>query len=135
MLQILDYILSCRNICLRIKKFSAPRYKLGLKFCRLCEAAFDTTKKICECCGTWLRTKRHAWDKRGELSRLDKRIKLREQGRTYFKRWYDKHHNTPEFRLKYNEKKRKHYSRNAPKIRAKVKERWHLKQCCLNAIT
>ena len=141
MLQILNHILSCKNICERIKAMNSARYVLGLKWCRLCEAAFDTTKRFCECCGRWLRTKAHSSTsirKRAGIkgkSSLDKMIAVREKNREYFRRWYQKHHNDPDFKQKYNAKKRRYYARNPSKIRAKVNQRWHLIQYCLHAIT
>lgn len=47
-----------QNICERLGvKLSPGKYKLGFRFCRICNRAFLTEKYKCPCCGSGLRTK------------------------------------------------------------------------------
>lgn len=83
----MPFPLGCKNICERLKIMNAPRYSLGYKFCRVCEAAFITTKRTCQCCGRWLRIRRHSGRNKRERaghSSLDKRIRRRATNRRYY---------------------------------------------------
>lgn len=121
----MPFPLGCKNICERLKLFSHPRYKQGLKFCRICEAAFKTVKDFCECCGIRLRVTRHdkttptQRQKHGRLNRLIRRAqKKRQHARQYYSKWK----NDPSFKAKRAARDRSYYLRNAKRIKARALE-------------